>query len=205
MASAMLASLLATAFSPLPASPEHEHAGLVLQNDTDVVYCTDATHCTPDAGKEAIEPRGIVLFGQCVSTCEHGTWSYWDFACKCNHGWEGACCDTQEGLSGPVVLHAIPNDGVEDHLEWVRHGDPRGMPESAEGIFWMDQRGRHTVGMALEPGYEQRCTGAADELLVTFGEAAWDPATRCAKPVPVFGSTGKGHWTYMDQACSVRP
>jgi Amt family ammonium transporter len=61
----------------------------------------------------------------------------------------------------------------------------------------MDQRGVN-LPLASDPSYKQVGSTAADELVVTFGEAVWDPNTRCAGRVPVFGGH-RGHWTYMDQ------
>lgn len=68
------------------------------------------------------------------------------------------------------------------------------MPAGLEGIFWMDQRGVHVEGMAELEDYEFKGYSAADELLVTFGEATFDPQTRCVSPVPTYGPS----WTYMN-------
>jgi len=65
------------------------------------------------------------------------------------------------------------------------------------GIFWMDQRGVN-VPAATGPEYQQVGDSASDEFLVSFGETHWDPETRCAGPVPVYGGK-QGHWTFMDQ------
>ena len=38
-----------------------------------------------------------------------------------------------------------------------------------------------------DPEYKQVGSTASDEFLVSFGEASYDPKTRCVGEVPVFG------------------
>jgi len=101
---------------------------------------------------------------------------------------------------GTFKLKRIANDQVAEELAWAT--DASDMPESLRGIFWMDQRGVHPSvqngSLTGDPTYKQVGTTAADELIVTFGEAEWDSVTKCAGRVPVFGGH-QGHWTFMDQ------
>lgn len=136
----------------------------------------------------------------CWSCSEHGSRSWWAAlrlrACDCAEGWSGPCCSLPEGHhEGTFALHRIDNDNVAEELAWATSSSD--MPESLHGIFWMDQRGVN-LPLQSDPSYQQVGASAADELLVTFGEAEWDPKTRCAGRVPVFGGH-VGHWTFMDQ------
>ena len=129
----------------------------------------------------------------CARCTVHGGsrpwWQLWK-PCTCDAGWSGACCDRAD-----YTLHRIQNDEVEDELVYARRGDP--VPAVMHGIFWMDQRGVAPALTAADPSYRQVGGTAADELLVSFGEAEYNPHTRCSV-VPVFGG-GHGHWTFMDQ------
>jgi hypothetical protein len=137
----------------------------------------------------------------CWSCSEHGSRSWWRAfrlaACDCAEGWSGPCCNlADDHHDGAFALKRIANDKVAEELAWAT--DESDMPTSLHGIFWMDQRGVSNLTQASDPSYRHVGSTAADELLVTFGEAEWDPKTRCAGRVPVFG--GKhGHWTFMDQ------
>eukprot|EP00438_Fugacium_kawagutii_P011501 Skav220885 [mRNA] locus=scaffold1977:58822:65105:- [translate_table: standard] len=84
---------------------------------------------------------------------------------------------------------------------WVHYDAGR----SCQGIHWMDQRGTSLAdgpyaedGIAeglqlvpeqspeqspIDPDYKQTCSLAADEVFVSFGEASWDPETKCVKGV----------------------
>jgi len=86
----------------------------------------------------------------------------------------------------------------EKELAFAKTGSA--LPAALHGIFWMDQRGVNVAAgiSPVDPDYQQVGSQAADELLVSFGEAHWDAETRCAGPVPVAGGK-KGHWTFMDQ------
>jgi len=139
-------------------------------------------------------PRRLSVCGWCV----HGSRSWW--SCKCDDGWDGRCCDKRVELheNQEFSLHRIKNDEVEHELAYAKTGSE--LPPALHGIFWMDQRGVNVpaVNAAGDPDYRQVGSTAADELLVSFGETHWDPKTRCAGPVPVYGGK-KGHWTFMDQ------
>ena len=93
------------------------------------------------------------------------------------------------------MLQRIKNDEVEYELPFANTSSE--LPEIMQGIYWMDQRGVSVKeGLtAVDPDYRQVGGWAADELLVTFGEARWNPDTNCAGPVTAFGNG----WTYMDQ------
>jgi len=118
--------------------------------------------------------------------------------CTCDEGWVGACCELPNGHDeGSFSLRRIRNDEVEQELSYATPQSHPNLPPILHGIFWMDQRGVATP-ISSDPDYKQSGSAAADEILVTFGEAEWDPTKRCAGRVPVFGGK-KGHWTYMDQ------
>jgi len=122
--------------------------------------------------------------------CVHG--SGW-LRCTCHEGWEGPRCDIFAGYtSGDFHLREIKNDEVEFELPYAQSGSH--MRAELEGIFWMDQRSVNVEGMA-EAGYDSYFgASAADEFLVSFGEATFDPQTRCVSPVPTYGPS----WTYMN-------
>lgn len=51
----------------------------------------------------------------------------------------------------------------------------------------------------LDPGYRQVCESAADEIVVSFGEATWDEQRNCVTDVGIFsGGPLWGHWTFFD-------
>lgn len=108
------------------------------------------------------------------------------------------------GSSVEYELQHVPNDGIEKHVAYARTGSV--FPASAQGVWWMDQRGVHLRdypdGPPGDPTYEQQCESAADEIVVTFGEAGWDPLMApggCATNVNVYGgSPTRGHWTWID-------
>jgi hypothetical protein len=65
-----------------------------------------------------------------------------------------------------LVLKAFPSDGIENFMPAGRSID-NGIPSSVEGIWWMD--------------FNQE-----GDILVTFGTATWDAASRTAS-IPVYG------------------
>jgi len=95
------------------------------------------------------------------------------------------------------VLHAIRNDEVENELAYPKTGSA--IPKVLQGIFWMDQRGKH-LPIASDPDYKQVGPNAADELLVTLAEHRWNPDTLCLEDAAgLFGGAPiKGHWTWMN-------
>jgi len=143
------------------------------------------------------QTRGWFFSGETGTFCArctiHGNrrwwWQVWT-PCACDGGWSGACCDR-----ATYELQRIRNDEVEDELVYAKVGSS--VPTVMQGIFWMDQRGVAPALTSADPGYTQVGGTAADELLVSFGEAEYNPETRCSV-VPVFGGKG-GHWTFMDQ------
>eukprot|EP00967_Tisochrysis_lutea_P022108 scaffold25193_cov29-Tisochrysis_lutea.AAC.1 len=128
----------------------------------------------------------------------------WFSGKRCLPGWEGPCCDIQEGYSdGEFVLRRIRNDEVEYELPF---SGPRSIdntsapPDEMLGLWWLDQRLVHTDGMSEHEGYaegEAKAVTAAEELVVSFSEGVWHPASRCVKPVPTYGGH-RGHWTWFD-------
>jgi len=96
-------------------------------------------------------------------------------------------------------LARIQNDKIEEELFYAEAGSV--FPESLHGILWLDQRGRSLADGPFEsdPEYRQVCTAAAEENLVSFGEAAWDPVSRCATGIRQYsGGPLSGHWSWMD-------
>ena len=121
--------------------------------------------------------------GITCSRCRHGTRPWWSFGdCNCDSGWKGACCD-----ESAYVLVPIENDNVENELIYAKSGSD--IPQGLHGIFWMDQRGKAVPQLTgnTDPEYRQVGRSAADEFLVSFGEATYDPKTRCVGEVPVYG------------------
>jgi len=121
----------------------------------------------------------------------------------CQPGWEGPCCDIQQGYSeGEFLLRRIKNDEVE--LE-MPYGGPRSIdnssapPDDMRGLWWLDQRLVHKAGMAEHEGYveEAWAVSAAEEMVISFSEGVWHPASRCLKPVPTYGGA-RGHWSWFD-------
>jgi len=96
-------------------------------------------------------------------------------------------------------LARIQNDKIEEELFYAEAGSV--FPQSLHGIHWMDQRGRTLADgpYPSDPEYRQVCARAAEENLVHFGEAAWDPKTLCATGVRQYsGGPLSGHWSWMD-------
>lgn len=100
----------------------------------------------------------------------------------CLPGWEGPCCDVQEGYSdGEFLLRRIRNDEVELELPlaapptWSSNRSASypppdasdAAPEDFSGLWWLDQRLRHKAGMAEHPGYVEEAVAvqAAEELV----------------------------------------
>jgi hypothetical protein len=127
----------------------------------------------------------------------------WFSAERCLPCWEGPCCDIQAGFAdGEFVLRRIRNDEIEYELPF---GGPRSWdnsstsPDDMRGLWWLDQRLVHTEGLAEHEGYKEEAVAisAAQELIVSFSEGVWHPASRCLKPVPTYGGE-RGHWTWFD-------
>jgi hypothetical protein len=85
-------------------------------------------------------------------------------------------------IGSKYELARIPTDNVEEHMAFAKNGSV--FPEVAHGIWWMDQRGIH-LPIPSDPDYAQVCDSAADEILVSFGEAGWDPQSRCVTGVHI--------------------
>lgn len=173
------------------------------------ISCADALPHRGLQSRPELQSRRELQY--CRSCSDHGSRSWWGAltrsACDCAEGWSGPCCNLPDGHhDGTFILKRIANDKVSDELAWAKDGSD--LPESLRGIFWMDQRGVHpdikNRLLKNDPHYTQVGSTAADELLVTFGEAEWDEQTRCAGRVPVFGGH-RGHWTYMDQGTHGAP
>jgi len=99
-------------------------------------------------------------------------------------------------IGSKYELVRIPTDNVEEHIAFAKSGSV--FPADAQGIWWMDQRGTH-LPVASDPDYKQVCEAAADEILVSFGEAGWDPQSRCVTGVHIYGGGPlRGHWTWLD-------
>jgi hypothetical protein len=92
-------------------------------------------------------------------------------------------------------LVPIANDAIETELGFARTGSA--LPSVLHGIWWMDQRGIN-LPIASDPNFKQTGSQAADELVVAFGEANWDPVTLCLKMTTWDGPPNRGHWTYMN-------
>ena len=58
-------------------------------------------------------------------------------------------------------------------------------PAELHGIHWMDQRGTSLRNGPYPeaPDYKQVCGVAAEEVFLSFGEAAWDAASKCVTGV----------------------
>lgn len=144
--------------------------------------------------------------GMCIDTRSPWADSHrtsWFSAERCLPGWEGPCCDVQLGYSdGDFVLRRIRNDEIEYELpyagprSWDNSSAP---PDDLRGLWWMDQRLVHSEGIAEHVGYAEEAVAiaAADELVVSFSEGVWHPASRCVKPIPTYGGD-RGHWTWFD-------
>eukprot|EP00928_Gymnodinium_smaydae_P070308 TRINITY_DN5416_c0_g1_i1.p1 TRINITY_DN5416_c0_g1~~TRINITY_DN5416_c0_g1_i1.p1 ORF type:complete len:504 (+),score=23.25 TRINITY_DN5416_c0_g1_i1:26-1537(+) len=92
--------------------------------------------------------------------------------------------------------HTIKNHEIEHELFYAKSNSV--FPNSLHGIWWMDQRGR-SVPLKSDPEYRQVCSVAAEEVLVTWGEAAWNPQTRCATGNSQFsGGPLSGMWTWLN-------
>jgi len=101
------------------------------------------------------------------------------------------------------TTYAIKNDAVETELFFANSDSV--FPESLHGIHWMDQRGT-ALPLKSDPEYQQVCESAAEEVLMTFGEAGWDPETLCATGVSQYsGSPLSGHWTWLNYGPATSP
>lgn len=95
--------------------------------------------------------------------------------------------------------------------QWQRRPGVLPAETGLHGLFWMDQfdaaRKNSNLSSTLPPLTKPGCTGkdcryehnfpqAVSEFIASFGEAVWDPQTRCAGPVPGYGSDYGGIWTY---------
>lgn len=164
-----------------------------------VVVQTRGSHANDGNQRhDFLEARGPLRRLSVCGWCAQGSRNW--LSCECDKGWEGRCCDTRVELHDgkEFVLNRIKNDEVETELAYARTGS--NLPAPLHGIFWMDQRGVNVASSIspIDPDYQQEGSQAADELLVSFGEAHWDAERRCAGPVPVAGGR-RGHWTFMDQ------
>jgi Amt family ammonium transporter len=102
---------------------------------------------------------------------------------------------TENGID--IVPTLLPVDGIENHINYAKTGSP--FPASLHGLFWMDQRGMN-LPTPYDPEYKQVCASAADEIVVSFGEANWDEDKNCVTDVGIFsGGPLWGHWTFFDQ------
>mmetsp|Transcript_34526 Transcript_34526/g.62604 ORF Transcript_34526/g.62604 Transcript_34526/m.62604 type:complete len:352 (+) Transcript_34526:78-1133(+) len=84
----------------------------------------------------------------------------------------------------------VRHDDVENVMSYAKAGS--GVPESLQGIWWMDQSG------ALRPSEDYPYyMGPSAEVLASFGDlAVWQEETLCVTPVPPYG--GKvAHWTFQ--------
>jgi len=94
----------------------------------------------------------------------------------------------------------VKNDEVEHTMAFAKTGSA--YPPELHGIFWMDQRGTN-MPIPGHEDYQQVCSVAADEILVSFGQGTWDPATRCVNGLSVYGSGPfKGMWSWLDDTGS---
>eukprot|EP00928_Gymnodinium_smaydae_P100749 TRINITY_DN9957_c0_g2_i2.p1 TRINITY_DN9957_c0_g2~~TRINITY_DN9957_c0_g2_i2.p1 ORF type:complete len:477 (+),score=20.65 TRINITY_DN9957_c0_g2_i2:105-1535(+) len=92
--------------------------------------------------------------------------------------------------------YTIDIDKVETEMLYASEGSV--FPESLHGIFWMDQRGT-AIPLPGYPDYRQVCPFAAEEVLVSWGEAAWNPETLCATGVSQYsGSPVSGQWAWLN-------
>lgn len=97
-------------------------------------------------------------------------------------------------------LTSVQADAVDKEMLFAKTGSV--FPPSLHGLHWMDQRGTSLKDGPYpeEPTYRQTCSLAADEVFVHFGEAAWNPTTKCVTGVRQFGGGPlSGHWTWLDQ------
>lgn len=98
-------------------------------------------------------------------------------------------------IGDKFALVPIDNDKIEHELGYAKTGSA--IPSVLHGIWWMDQRGIN-LPIASDPNFKQSGSQAADELVVAFGEADWDPNTLCLKMTTWDGAPMGGHWTYMN-------
>jgi len=97
-------------------------------------------------------------------------------------------------------LASVQADTVDKAIFFAQTGSV--FPESLHGIHWMDQRGTslYKGPYPEDPTYRQTCELAADEVFVSFGEAAWNPHTKCVTGVRQYGGGPlSGHWSWLDQ------
>ncbi|CAK9016978.1 Tentative ammonium transporter [Durusdinium trenchii] len=98
-------------------------------------------------------------------------------------------------------LYSVKAEGIENELFYARNGSV--FPASLHGVHWMDQRGtslRKRGKYEEEPDYKQVCALSAEEVFMHFGEAAWNPKTKCATGVRQYGGSPlSGHWSWLDE------
>eukprot|EP00913_Durusdinium_trenchii_P024779 g23259.t1 len=88
-------------------------------------------------------------------------------------------------------LYSVKAEGIENELFYARNGSV--FPASLHGVHWMDQRGtslRKRGKYEEEPDYKQVCALSAEEVFMHFGEAAWNPKTKCATGVRQYAAMG---------------
>jgi len=88
----------------------------------------------------------------------------------------------------------VRNDDVENQLGYAKAGSA--VPESLQGIFWMDQSGA-SLPIPGDPDYEYKFFPTAEVLMTFDDNAIWQADTRCVTPIYLFGGV-KGHWTHYN-------
>lgn len=101
--------------------------------------------------------------------------------------WGGPLLAWSQQAFYPLV---VPTNDPRQVLKYA--GWTSDIPEDLWGIFWMDQFGKSSVAQDRKYPFEMVGTG---EVLASFGEATYDPDTRCVTPVPCYGGA---HWTFSN-------
>jgi len=158
--------------------------------------------------EEAVADLQESMDGACLDTigCTNGAVVNQHF-CECFPGWRGVCCNfkcVEEGNdcygfdNGNFELTKVPIEEPWTYMSYAKTGESD-LPESMHGIFWMDQRGYVKEKCeASDPNFEWKKMLAANEMLISFGETAWNPESECVGGVALIGGE-VGHWTFNNE------